>query len=129
VSAILQIVAMLIIACVTIGLPFLMVAGWFTWVRKKQSVTVSSILSAIGFTLGSVSVVLATSTVLYAHTIRGFPYYDPMLLGIYRTGFMLSFLALGCSFGGFWYPSVVRRHALVLSGGMLLFWIFAALSE
>jgi hypothetical protein len=48
--------------------------------------TLFSVLSLIGFTLASASGLLAVSSVLYAHAIGGFPFYDPRLLRIYRWG-------------------------------------------
>ena len=63
------------------------------------------ILSLIGFVLATASGLLALSSVVYAHVIGGFPYYDPRLLRIYAWGGVLSLS--GIVFGIFAVPSAV----------------------
>ncbi len=69
-----------------VGLPAVMIWGWVRWLKHKQPRTPFSILSLIGFALATASGLLAASSVLYAHAIGGFPFYDPLLLRIYRWG-------------------------------------------
>jgi RHS repeat-associated protein len=66
-----------------IGLPALMGWGWVRWFKRTQPRTLPSILSLIGFALATASGLLAVSSLLYAHMRGGFPYYDPLLMGIY----------------------------------------------
>jgi hypothetical protein len=54
-----------------------MIWGWGCWFRLMQPRTLPSILSLIGFTLATASGLLAVSSVLYAHSIGSFPFYDP----------------------------------------------------
>ena len=68
------------------GLPAWMIWGWVRWFRRAPPRTLPSSLSLIGLTLATASGLLAVSSVLYAHAIGGFPFYDPRLLRIYRCG-------------------------------------------
>jgi hypothetical protein len=121
------------IIALTIGLfltiPAIIITGWIRWICIKQPPTISGILSTIALSLASASVALAVFTFVYARTILGFPFYDPFLQRIYRSGLVLAFLSVPCAVGGFWYPNAVRRQALALSVGMALFWILAMLHE
>jgi len=83
----------------------------------------------IGFTLATLSGVLAISSVVYAHAIGGFPFYDPLLMKIYGLGAVLSLAGILFSLSGIWRPSVLRWHAPVCSVGTLLFWFFSAMGE
>ncbi len=67
-----------------VGLPAVMIWGWVRWLKRKQPRTLLSVLSLIGFTLATASGLLATSAMLYARAVGGFPFYDPLLLRIYR---------------------------------------------
>lgn len=114
---------------VFLAIPVTMITGWIQWIRIKQPPTISGILSTIAFSLASASVALAVLTFVYARAILGFPFYDALLLRIYRSGLVMAFLSVPCAIGGFWYPNAVRRQALALSLGMSLFWILAMLHE
>jgi hypothetical protein len=72
---------------------------------------------------------LATSSVLYAHAIGGFPFYDPLLLRIYRWGALLSLSGTVFAFIGVWRPGPLRWHAPACAVGTLLFWFAAAMGE
>jgi hypothetical protein len=86
-----QSIAMVLFAVgVYVGLPVLTIWGWVRWFSRTQQRTLPSILSLIGFALATASGLLAVSSVLYAHVIGGFPYYDPRLMRIYAWGGMLS---------------------------------------
>jgi len=67
---------------------------------------------------GTVTVALALGSLIYAHAIGGFPYYDPRLLRIYRWGTGLSLLGVVFGIGGVWRRSALRWHAPALSVGM-----------
>jgi hypothetical protein len=112
-----------------VGLPALLIWGWIRWFRRTQPRTLPSILSLIGLALATASAMLAVSSVLYAHTIGGFPYYDPRLLRIYRWGGLLSLSGIVFGIGGVWRPGPVRWLAPVCSLGTALFWFASAMGE
>jgi|SRR5690348_9852308 len=118
----------LAIIIVYIGVPVLTVWGWIRLARHAKPETLSMKLSLIGFVLGSVSVLFAFSSVLYAGAIGAFPY-DPRLIKIFRSGFLLSLGALAFSLCGAWRPNPLRWQAPALAGGMLLFWFIAAIGQ
>ncbi len=111
------------------GVPALTLWGWARWFGRTQPRTVPVILSLIGFTLATASGLLAVSSVLYAHAIGGFPYYDPRLLRMYRWGGLLSLSGLVFGMAGVWRPGPVRWLAPICSFGTLLFWFASAMGE
>ena len=112
-----------------LAVPAAMISGWVCWIKRRQPQTLSSILSLISFTLATVSALLAISSVLFAQTIGGFPYYDPSLLRIYRWGVLLSFAAIVFAISGAWRPSPLRWYAPACAVGMLVFWFMSASGE
>jgi hypothetical protein len=112
-----------------LAVPAAMILGWVRWVKHRQSQTLFSILSLIGFTLATASGLLALSSVLYAQTIGGFPYYDPSLLRIYRWGGLLSLAGIVFAISGAWRPSPLRWYAPACAVGMLLFWFMTGSGE
>lgn len=111
------------------GLPALMIWGWVRWFSRTRPRTLPAILSLIGFALATASGLLAVSSVLYAHAIGGFPFYDPRLLRIYRWGGVLSLSGIVFGIAGVWRPGPVRWLAPVCSFGTLLFWFASAMGE
>jgi nicotinamide riboside transporter PnuC len=83
-----------------IGLPALTIMGWYFWARGTKAKGVCSTLSFIGFLVATISVLLAISSIAFAHLIGGFPFHDPRLMKIYRWGFLLSLTAILFSVGG-----------------------------
>jgi uncharacterized membrane protein YbhN (UPF0104 family) len=80
-----------------LGSPIMLVWGWARWQLGPKLRTISAVLSLIGFILATVSGVLAVSTIVFAQ-FHHFPYYDPLLLRIFRCG---TYLSLGgIVFGG-----------------------------
>ena len=124
-----SILAVLLVAGIYFGLPALMISGWVQWFRRKQPRTVSSILSLIAFILATASGLLAVSSAMYAHAIGGFPFYDPLLLRIYRWGGLLSVSGIAFGISGIWRPSPLRWHAPACAVGTLLFWFASAMGE
>jgi len=112
-----------------VGLPALMIWGWVRWSKLTQPRTLPSILSLVGFTLATASGLLATSAMLYARAVGGFPFYDPLLLRIYRWGALLSLSGIVFAVIGVWRPSPLRWHAPACAIGTLLFWFAAAMGE
>jgi hypothetical protein len=94
----------LFVVAVYIALPAVMIWGWVRWSRRTQLRTVSSILSLIGFTLATASGLLAISAMLYTRAVGGFPFYDPLLLRIYRWGALLSLSGIVFALIGVWRP-------------------------
>jgi hypothetical protein len=58
-----------------------------------------------------------------------FPYYDPLLLRVFRIGVLISLGGIVFGISGVWRPSPLRWHAPVCAVGMLTFWILAASGE
>jgi hypothetical protein len=105
-----------------------LVWGWVRWIRRPRLWSASPILSLTGLILASLSGVLALSTIAYAQ-FHHFPFYDPLLLRIFRIGALLSLGGLGFGIAGAWRPNSVRWLSAVSSFGMLIFWIVAASGE
>jgi hypothetical protein len=128
-GAVESIVMVLFAVGVYVGLPVLIIWGWARWFSRTQPRTLPSILSLIGFILATASGLLALASVLYAHAIGGFPYYDPRLLRIYAWGGLLSLSGIVFGIAGVWRPGPVRWLAPACSFGTLLFWFVSAMGE
>ena len=111
-----------------IAMPVVLVLGWVRWSRCTKPRTVFSTLSLIGFTLATTSGLLAIVTIFYAFAI-GFPYYDPLLLRIYRWGLLLSLSGFLFAISGVWRSNPLRWHAPAGAMGMFVFWFVAASME
>ncbi len=111
------------------SLPPLLIWGWARWGKRRGPRTLFSMLSLAGFSLATLSALLAISTLIYGQVIGGFPFYDPRLLKIYRWGALISLVGIIFAIGGAWRSSPVRWHAPACTVGMLLFWIMAAEGE
>lgn len=113
-----------------VGIPVAVVVGWVRFARMKTPPrTLFSPLSLIGFSLATLSALLAFGSLIYARAIGGFPFYDPRLLRIYRWGFLLSLGGVLTGAAGCWRRSPLRWYAPTCALGMLIFWFFAALGE
>jgi hypothetical protein len=108
--------------------PVMLIWGWVRWVKLPRPSTIASVLSLIGFVLANASALLAVLTTGYAQ-IHHFPYYDPLLLRIFRSGLLLSVCGIVFGIGGVWRPSPLRWHSPVSGLGMVAFWIMAASGE
>jgi hypothetical protein len=97
--------------------------------KRPAPRTLPSALSLIALMLATVSAIVALATSIYAQTVGGFPYYDPLLLKIYRIGILLALGAVLISLGGVWRPNPIRWHALASGLAMILFWFASAMSE
>jgi hypothetical protein len=111
------------------GLALVFVAGWVRWVRQPQPRNAFSLFALIGFSLATVSLIIAVASILYARKIGGFPYYDPLLLQIFRWGTVFSLGGLLFAVIGVWRQSALRWYALALSLGTLFFWFASAMGE
>jgi hypothetical protein len=72
--------------------------------------------------------VLAASSVAYAQ-VHHFPFYDPLLLRIFRWGGLLSLAGILFGICGVWRPGPLRWQAPVCGLGTLAFWLLAAEGE
>ena len=124
-----QAIFVLFVIGIYIALPAVMIWGWARWMKRSEPRTAFSTLSLVGFTLGTVSGLLAISAMLYARAVGGFPFYDPSLLKLYRWGALLSVAAMVFAIIGLWRPSSLRWHAPVCAAGTLVFWLATAASE
>src|SRR5579862_8967279 len=101
VSPSVQIVFGILVALSYIVSPAMLIWGWTRWARRPKLRTATSILSLFGFTLATASAALAVSSVVYAH-FHHFDFYDPLLLRIFRRGFLLSLGGILFGVGGVW---------------------------
>jgi len=121
--------AILFIVSTDILLPAAIIWGWIRWIRQRQTGSVISFLAAVAFAFATASAALAVCSIVYAHYIGGFPFYDPHLLKIYRWGAVLSVTGIAFAFGGIWKPSPLRWLAPICAFGTLIFWFGAAIGE
>ncbi len=108
--------------------PVALIWGWTRWTRQPKHRTVPSILSLIGFVFATASAVVAVSSVAFAQ-VHHFPYYDPLLLRIFRWGALLALAGILFGIGGVWRPGPLRWHAPICGLGMFAFWFLAASGE
>jgi hypothetical protein len=108
--------------------PIMLIWGWIRWMGRTRPRTVTAMLSLIGFILATSSALLGVSSIAYAQ-IHRFPYYDPLLLRIFRSGILLSLGGVGFGISGVWRPSSLRWHAPASAIGTLAFWIVTASGE
>lgn len=124
-----SIVSAVVITALYGGVPGVMIWGWVRWIRRKQPGTIWSVLSLLGLAFATVSALVAAGSILYAHSIGGFPYYDPRLMRIFRWGGLLSLAALVFAIAGVWKSNPVRWHALGCAVATLFFWFASAMGE
>lgn len=110
-------------------LPCGLIWGWVRWAKSVKHPGMAAALSLAGFGFATASALLATGSLIYAHVIGGFGYYDPRLLRIYKWGALLSLAGTLLGVGGIWKQNALRWYAVGCSLGMLLFWAFAAAGE
>jgi len=111
-----------------LGPPTLLIWGWLRWAVRERLWSAFSAMSLIGFAMATLSALLAISTIAYAQ-VHHFPYYDPLLLRIFRSGALLSFGGIVFGVGGMWRPSPLRWHAPASALAMLWYWAVAASGE
>lgn len=113
---------------ILLSFPLVMIWGWVRWARRKNTTSLFSILSLIGFVLATLSESVAILTVIYG-LIKPFAFYDPTLMRIYAAGALLSLVGLILAIVGVWRPSSLRWLALGCAVGTLLFWFVQAANE
>jgi hypothetical protein len=107
----------------------ILLVGWVKYVRALKHRDTFWFFSLTAISLATMSSALAVSSISYAHTIGGFPYYDPLLLRIFRWGFCLSLTAVIFALAGVWRKNALRWYAVALSTITLLFWFGSAMGE
>ena len=108
--------------------PILLVWGWMRWSKGPRSQNVCAALSWVGFLFATVSAGLAIITVFTA-LVRPFPFYDPVLLFIYRVAFLLAIPGMVAALAGIWKPGPLRWHAPLCVAGTTFFWLMMASGE
>jgi len=108
--------------------PIMLIWGWSRWASQPKLRTASAMLSLCGFLLATASGLLAVSSIAFAQ-IHHFPYYDPLLLRIFRTGTLLSLGGFAFGVSGVWRASPLRWHAPISAIATLAFWFMAATGE
>jgi hypothetical protein len=97
--------------------------------RRSRQHDTSLVFAIASFSLVTPSVIIAVSSMLYARKIGGFPYYDPLLMRIFRWGFCLSLAAVMITLKGVPRRSANRWILLTLSIGTLTFWLLTMMGE
>jgi hypothetical protein len=104
--------------------PVALIWGWARWTRQPKQRTFPAMFSLIGFCFVTGSAVIAFSSLAYAQ-VQHFPYYDPLLLRIFRWGSLLSLAGIVFGIGGVWRPGPLRWLAPISGLGMFAFWFLA----
>jgi hypothetical protein len=128
VSISIEIIYGILIALGYLMTPVALIRGWARWTRQPKQCTALAIFSLIGFLFATASSILAVGSVAYAQ-VHHFPYYDPLLLKIFRWGCLLSLAGIVFGIVGVWRPGSLRWHAPLCGIGMLAFWVLAAEGE
>jgi hypothetical protein len=108
--------------------PVALILGWIRWYRRKESKTMSSTLSFIGFALATISGVLGLCMILLAQS-GGLESHSGTLW-LDRTIQLGGILSLGgilFSIAGVWRKSPTRWQAPASSIGTLAFWLIIAI--
>jgi len=128
--AVLESFLLLLTACLFyVPIPVAIVWGWVRWLRNMHPRSAASLLSLAGLGFATSSELLLIFTTIYAHKIGGFPFYDPMLLRIYRWGGILSLAGIVFGIAGAFRPNPIRWLAPACAVGMFLFWGMLAMGE
>jgi len=124
-----EVIAIVWLTGIYIALPLVTIWGWVRLSKSQKVFKTFSTVSLFAFTLATISELLAISSMVYAHAVGGFRYYDPSLLQIYGWGTLLSFTGAVVAAAGLWRPSSLRWHAVFCAVGTLIFWLVAAMGE
>jgi hypothetical protein len=124
-----EIVLIVFAIAVYVVVPAAIIAGWINWVKRRVPESRFSMFSLVAFGLATCSGLLALISLIYAHAIGGFAYYDPQLLRFYRWGAILSDMGVVLGIIGCWRRNPLRWYAPLCALGMSLFWGVAAMGE
>ena len=110
-------------------IPLVVILGVARYFDRPKTSVLHSILLLLSLSFATASVLLAVSSAMYAKATGGFPYYDPLLLSIFRWGFVLSSGAIIFALSTLRRRSALRWFALACSLAILLFWLGTAMGE
>ena len=127
-SASIEVIFVLLAVLGYLVAPVALIWGWARWVVQPKLRTAISIISLVGLVFATTSALVAVTTIAYAQ-IHHFPYYDPLLLRIFRAGTLLSLSGIVFGISGVWRPSSTRWHAPTSAVATFAFWILAAEGE
>ena len=111
------------------ALPFALLVGWIRWVKSRTAGAPLALVSLVGFSLATLSALLAFGTVIYAGVIGGFPFQHPLLMRIFAWGGIWSVAGILCGLVGCWRRGPLRWYAPACAFGMFAFWVLAILAE
>ena len=117
------------VLCIYLAVPVAIVGGWIRWTTQTKLLTPLALLSLFAFFLATCSALLAFGGLIYAHAIGGFPFYDPLLMRLYRWGGLLSLAGIVIGVIGCWRRSALRWYAPICAVGVFIFWFGAAMGE
>jgi hypothetical protein len=118
---------LVVVAWVAVALPAVMVWGWVRWAKSAARRTIFSRLSLTGFVLANLSVLLALSSLFFAHTMGSSPIQNSLLLKLSSAGLILAALGVALAFCCVWRASALRWPCVLCAGGILAFWLFSAI--
>ncbi|MBV8050571.1 MAG: hypothetical protein JOZ80_05250 [Acidobacteriaceae bacterium] len=128
-SPVQSVVLAIYVLCIYIALPIAILGGWVRWTKQPKSWTAFSVLSMIGFLLATFSALLAFASLLYAHAIGGFPFYNPRLVRFYHWGGRSSLAGIGPGMIGCFRRNTLRWYAPICAIGVFIFWFASAIAE
>jgi hypothetical protein len=111
------------------GLTIGVVCGWVSWAKRPEWRSLCWLSSLFSFALATTSFLLSAATITYAQAFKGFAYYDPVLLKIFRWGAGLSLLGVIFGMAGIWRRGPLRWFAPVCAFAMLVYWWMMAALE
>lgn len=119
----------IVVAVILGGLAAWVAWGWRSWIRRRpDQLSVGMKCSLAGFILASLSAALEIGSGSYAQ-FRTFAFEDPVLLRIFRWGFLLAFLGLVIGLFGIGKKTPLRFKAPALATVLLLLWIGQVMGE
>jgi hypothetical protein len=127
-AASVKVVLLVLVALGYVVSPVFLIWGWMRFAKNEKPHGVLPVVTFIGFALATASASLGAVAVAYAQ-VHAFRYYDPILMRIFRAGFLLSTGASVLAISGVWRPSALRWHSLVCGVATAAFWLAAAAME
>jgi hypothetical protein len=122
-----ELVGVLFGICICLGLPGLIIWGWFRWARQRDFRQFCSFIALMAFICATLSGLLAVFSVEYVQSTH-LTAYDIRWARLLRLGLLSSASAVLLSLFGIWRRSSLRWHAPACAAGILFVWVmFAAM--
>ncbi len=103
--------------------------GWQKWfVLRRESSTKPLYGTTVAWALASASAILYLGTILVGQ-IRRWPFYDPVLMAIYKIGLLLALVGLLSGIVLLVLRRKLALHTTAISALMLGLWLLAASME